>query len=403
MKIAVISNPRHRDGDMMEYMLHRAVFAFYKFVPVDLVIVTGELTAGNRPAETGFLSVFFGTLEKRKVDLPILWMTAPSGVALPEPPAEVAAGGSRERPAALLERIRRAAGELPDFDRPPFEAAVAAVAADGSIRVERCAMTVPAVPGVTDFHVHTPMAYCSENMDIPKALEMARLSNVETLSFSEHSGQLYFRVEDYWPGRGVWRTRDTPEGAAVHSRIADYAETLRRGEAAGKFLHGFELDVDHNGDVVLDGDGRKLAQVRLGAVHHLSRRDDFEAAKREFLFCTESLLRYGAHILAHPFRIFPWAKLPKPPELYEPVAELLKRYGVAAEINYHFNDPEPEFFELCLKKGVKLSLGSDSHSLYEVGFFLPHFRLLRELGVSGRLDEVLYRFPEKPGTRPCQL
>ena len=48
-------------------------------------------------------------------------------------------------------------------------------------------------------------------------------------------------------------------------------------------------------------------------------------------------------------------------------------------------------FELCLKKGVRLSLGSDSHNLYEVGFFLPHFRFLRELGVAGKLDEVIFR------------
>ena len=117
--------------------------------------------------------------------------------------------------------------------------------------------------------------------------------------------------------------------------------------------------------------------------------------KREFLFRTESLLRYGVQILAHPFRVFPFGlRQPVPEELFEPVAELLKRYGVAAEINFHHNNPEPEFFSLCVKKGVKLSFGSDSHNLYEVGFFLPHFRFLRELGVAGRLDEVLYRFPQ---------
>ena len=87
--------------------------------------------------------------------------------------------------------------------------------------------------------------------------------------------------------------------------------------------------------------------------------------------------------------------LPEPPELYEPVAELLKQYGVAAEINFHQNEPRLEFFDLCLKKGVKLSLGSDSHNLYEVGFFLPHFRFLTELGVMGRLDEVLFQFHDR--------
>ena len=71
--------------------------------------------------------------------------------------------------------------------------------------------------------------------------------------------------------------------------------------------------------------------------------------------------------------------------------DLLARYGVAAEVNFHQNQPEHEFLELCLKKGVRLSLGSDSHNLYEVGFFQPHFRFLRELGVAGKLDEVIFR------------
>lgn len=90
---------------------------------------------------------------------------------------------------------------------------------------------------------------------------------------------------------------------------------------------------------------RRLAQVRLGAVHHLSRKDDREAVKREFLFRTESLLRYGVQILAHPFRVFPFGlRQPVPEELFEPVAELLKRYGVAAEINFHHNNPSRSSF-----------------------------------------------------------
>jgi len=396
MKVAVVSNPRHRRGDLIEFLLLRALHVFNEVEPVDLLIVEGELGE----ADDGFLSALFLSAERRKLRLLPVWLARNASPLLPEAPQRIAINGVEESPAALLGRIRAAAGgALPEFCRSPFETTVAEIAADGTIRTSTVPMTVEPVPGLTDFHVHTRLAYCSENMDIPKALEIAKLSNVETVAFVEHSGHLYFSKEDYWAGRYVWRTRNTASGCAVCDRMGGYEETIREEAKAGKFLHGFELDVDRNGEIILDEVDRRLAQVRLGAVHHLAEKCDHHIANRQFMLCTESLLDYGVHILAHPFRIFAWAGLSKPKELYEPVAELLRRSGTAAEINFHCNSPEPEFFELCLEKGVKLALGSDSHNLYEVGFFLPHFRFLAELGVTGRLDEVLYRFPQPPEER----
>lgn len=392
MKIAIVSNPCHRQGDMIEFLLLRAVHAFHQFEPADLLIVEGELGE----ADEGFLSALFQSIDRRKLPRGPVWLARNASPLLPELPERISVNGAEETPAALVERIRAAAGGFPAFHRPPFEATVAELDASGAIRTRTVPMAVEKVPGVTDFHVHTRLAYCSENMDIPRALEMAKLSNIETVAFIEHSGHLYFAAEDYWPGRYVWRVRGTAPECQVVRRMPEYEAMIREGEKAGKFLHGFELDVDRNGDVILDEEDRRLAQVRLGAVHHLAEKYDPHIAARQFLFCTEALLRYGVHVLAHPFRIFPWSKLAKPKELYEPVAEMLRRSGTAAEINFHQNSPEPEFFELCLKKGVKIALGSDAHNLYEVGFFLPHFRLLDQLGVMGRLDEVLYRFPETP-------
>ena len=68
--------------------------------------------------------------------------------------------------------------------------------------------------------------------------------------------------------------------------------------------------------------------------------------------------------------------------LYPLIADLLADSGVAAEINFHTNQPEPEFFRLCLERGVRLSLGSDSHELSEFGEFWPHLRVLRAAGAA---------------------
>ncbi len=390
MRIAIVSNPCHRQGDMIEFLLLRAVHAFQKIEPADLLIVEGEL--GD--ADDGFLDALFKSIERRQLPLTPIWLARNGNPNLPEAPERINVNGIEESPASLVERIRVAVGSFPEFRKAPFEVTLAELAADGSVRARRIPMAVEKVPGVTDFHVHTRLAYCSENMNIPQALEMAKLSNIEQLAFVEHSGQLYFSGDDYWSGRYVWRTRGTAEGCPEFRRIDQYEEMIREGEAHAKFLHGFELDVDRNGSVALSRRDYHLAQVRLGACHHMAEKYDPHIVARQFMFCTEALLNFGVHVLAHPFRIFPWSGQAKPTELYEPVAELLRCSGTAVEMNFHQNDPEPEFFELCLKKGVKIALSSDSHNLYEVGFFLPHFRMLAELDVMGRLDEVLYQFSE---------
>lgn len=380
MKIALIADPRHRAGDRMESLLLRAAHWHSRFEPADLLLVTGELTAGNAAPEPGFLDGFYASLAMRKSELPVIFPGA-------ETPVTVC--GETLSPAVLAERIRAAAGRVPEFEKFPFEYLIATFDGGALPQVERRALIEPELAAqVTDFHIHTSAAYCSENMRVDRALEMAKLSGLGGISFAEHSGQLYFGSDDYWNGRSVWRTRGTPEGCRAIDRSDEYRAELR---TPGRYRRGFELDVDRNGDILLAEKERPLAEVRLGAVHFLVDRKDPREVSREFLFYTESLLKYGVDILAHPFRIFAWAGLEKPAELFAPVADLLLRYGVAAEINFHQNQPEHEFFDLCVKRGVKLSLGSDSHNLYEVGFFLPHFRFLRELGVAGKLDEVLFR------------
>ena len=104
----------------------------------------------------------------------------------------------------------------------------------------------------------------------------------------------------------------------------------------------------------------------------------------------------GIQVLAHPFRIFLRRRREVPTALYGEVVGLLASRGVAAEINFHTNQPDPVFFRLCLERGVKLSVGSDSHAIASVGDLGPHIALLRDLGVWDRLDQILWR-PSSPG------
>lgn len=65
--------------------------------------------------------------------------------------------------------------------------------------------------------------------------------------------------------------------------------------------------------------------------------------------------------------------------LYKPIIDLLRDKNIAVEINYHNNEPDAEFFKVCLDNGIKTSFGSDSHSLYEVCQLQQHIALLESI------------------------
>ena len=48
-----------------------------------------------------------------------------------------------------------------------------------------------------------------------------------------------------------------------------------------------------------------------------------------------------------------------------------------------------EFFKLAIAAGVKLTLGSDTHNLYEIGDFALHLDFLKRCGVDTNCEDVL--------------
>ena len=93
--------------------------------------------------------------------------------------------------------------------------------------------------------------------------------------------------------------------------------------------------------------------------------------------------------------LFRRSSLDAPHHLFAPLVALLKENNVAAEINFHTNEPPLEFVKLCLECGVKLAFGSDAHNLYEVGEFYPHLKLLEAAGFNGSFEDILLKPPAK--------
>jgi histidinol phosphatase-like PHP family hydrolase/calcineurin-like phosphoesterase family protein len=242
------------------------------------------------------------------------------------------------------------------------------------------------LPPLTDFHVHTHLAYCGENMDMVKTLQIAALTGLDRVSFSEHAGQLYLSNEDYWSSAYFAKGL---AGCKLENRMNDFLAALKA--TPGSFLSGLELDTDINGKFTAFQADVDQVDIKIGALHalHIDDFSDYNAVKNEFMHRTEQIVSNDVDILAHPFRMFRRCDLPTAPELYEPMAKLLKATNTAAEINLHTNDPDPEFLLCCINNGVKLSFGSDSHNLYEIGELHQHLAIMDSIGFLNRLDEVL--------------
>ena len=232
-----------------------------------------------------------------------------------------------------------------------------------------------------DRHNHTQYAYCSENMRMSTSIELAKTLNLGGIVFTEHSAHLYTNEKDFSSQRFL----QTPINQLPVENFRMDSYLNEAAQYRDDFVHiGMEIDNDMQGGQVIEKIHYEPLDIRVGAVHwqHADPAGP-NAFAEEFKFIASNLCASGIDILAHPFRSFRRAGLTPDPELYPWLADLLLRTGVAAEINYHTNDPDPKFISTCLEKKVLISFGSDAHNLYEIGEFFPHLQLMSSIGITG--------------------
>jgi len=276
---------------------------------------------------------------------------------------------------------------------------------EGLAEIEEHSLAMDPALGLEDLHCHTHYAYCAKDVTAEAVIERARDFGLSRIYLTEHAAQLYLAPEDFWRGAfirepDIWlRERNSPR-----SRMEAFRAEVS-GLRSDDVRLGMEVECDGLGRLTLADEDREGWDLLVGAVHYLpgtlTDDPDLRTVAREFLSFTESLLRGGVDTLAHPFRLFRRAKWGPSTdredvrcaarELYAPVADLLAECGVAAEVNYHTNEPDAEFFAMCIERGVRIALGSDSHWLGEVGEFAPHLDLLRRASASEDWGQVLYQ------------
>jgi len=264
----------------------------------------------------------------------------------------------------------------------PFKYMIVEIEGD-KVSVTTDDMRLPSELGLVDRHVHTQLAYCSENMDAARILNLYKDLGLAGVVFTEHSGQLYFEDNPFWTGECY------KNGLAglnkKHNRMEQYFDLMKQNNVPKKSI-GLEVDFDYAGRAMIKPEDRQRVGFLIGSIHKLAEMwketIDWGAVKQEYLFRTEEILKSGVSVLAHPFRMFHRNGSRLPVDLYEKVIKLLKQYNTAAEVNFHSQEAEFEFVKLCVESGVRLSLSSDCHNMYELGELWPHLKMLEKAGVS---------------------
>jgi histidinol phosphatase-like PHP family hydrolase/calcineurin-like phosphoesterase family protein len=244
---------------------------------------------------------------------------------------------------------------------------------------------------VHDCHTHSRFAYCCDDLDVAIESRLMDMLNIERVAVTEHSGHLLYSAHDYWSVRDWFRGKQFRPAAV--DRSADYLRHVKGMVAQDpRFLSGLEVDIDRDGVLLINEPLRQELDFHIGAIHFLDdpKADD---APDLFMFLAEKLITSGLiRAIAHPYRVFTWSGgVSQPAHTYDPLIALLKRHKVAAEMSFHHNRPSPVFFRKCIEAGVKISFGSDTHSLFKIGFFNPHFDFLRSIGYDGDLRDIAIR------------
>ena len=260
------------------------------------------------------------------------------------------------------------------------------------VKIKRRQLQLEPGPSLTDGHVHTHFGYCAVDVHPVPVRERIELLGIKGVACVEHAGQLYLTADDFWGRVHIENPAAIPQARKLgRDRMAAFRSAMAEFRSASLSV-GLEVECDREGKLTLLEEDRAGWDVLLGALHWLPSNLPSKTPAKfadAFMTVTEQLVSQGIHVLAHPFRIFPQTHIPVPVQLYRPLAHLLKEHDVAAEVNFHYNDPDPEFFRICREEGTRIVLGSDGHHLHEVGDLQPHIRLLREIGAFKEAEPVL--------------
>ncbi|KUO39701.1 MAG: hypothetical protein AVW05_01405 [Hadesarchaea archaeon DG-33] len=229
------------------------------------------------------------------------------------------------------------------------------------------------MPAKFDFHTHT--LYSDGASTVALMVEAAEARGLEAIALTDHGFEL---------SMGIPREK-------LASMLRDIE--IAREDAGIQVLAGIEANVvDEWGTIDVNDESSRKLDILLVSIHRLGRaRNPTEIARDYLMRATNAIEHHKFDVFVHPFYFHHYLAPHLLPEDLEDFVRLAAGHEVAMEINIKYRTPDEEFLRLCLREGVKLSVGTDAHTPGEVGRVDWALGVLRRLGAK-REDLILDSF-----------
>lgn len=220
-----------------------------------------------------------------------------------------------------------------------------------------------------DFHIHT--RYSDGACSHFEVIEAAAARGLDALAFTDHGPEL--RV-------GVKREK-------MMQMLKDIKIAAEVFEIP--VLAGIEANVVNKcGGLDVEGDFIKKIDLLSVGIHDIEGIYLDDIAHEYLSRAIRAIENQMFDVFCHPFFFnedllsnLTWDEI-------EGFVDLAAEKNVAMEINVKYKAPQEEFLKLCLKKGVKISIGSDAHRISEVGNIDWALSTLRRIGA--KRDDLIY-------------
>jgi len=229
-----------------------------------------------------------------------------------------------------------------------------------------------------DLHIHSQ--YSHGKGSIQDIIKVGITKNLDYLAITEH-----VRFQSSWFAsflsemEAAQKEKHIEVLSGIESKVLDFCGRL---DATERMVQTVDLIVasvhriptfhDMSGDLVVE----KVNQDRAYVVDLYLRALSGIASNPE------------VDVAGHPFHLLKAMGVKKIGREYK--IELAKLFSIsekAVEVNSFYHVPDLEFLKICVREGVRISIGSDAHTLEDVGNVKWSMRLLKEAG--GTAEDII--------------
>jgi Histidinol phosphatase and related hydrolases of the PHP family len=197
-----------------------------------------------------------------------------------------------------------------------------------------------------DYHIHTNYNdHSASNLTVKNVVMEAERKGLETIALTEH-----VRETSKW----------------IPSYLMDISNYIQKTNV--KVIPGFEAKILPNGNI--DCREEIARDYFIVASFHTKYHD--KAIWINAL--TKAIENKYVNVIGH---LSPESSFQIDSKEIDEFAELLIKHGKTVELNAKYQKPPESWIKIFMKRGVKFHLGSDAHTLNEIGNYESIIKLLK--------------------------